>query len=115
MTFKYVSPRFVVRKRISLGLDVFGSVARRAHQAARDAETLREPVPSAFSGGRGVLALRSIGTLTLHPARTDEQLVLRRLRKQLRKARRRGATGLGPICPKYRTIARALVLRGFFG
>lgn len=92
--------------------DCFGSVARRAAQANRDAETLREPVPSAFSGGRGVLNLRPAPPTT--PARLEEELVLRRLRKRLRNGRRRGAAGLGPIRPKYRTVARVLVLHGFF-
>lgn len=92
--------------------DVFGSVARRAAQANRDAEIIREPVPSAFSGGRGMLELR-------HPTpdiavRTEEELVLRRLRKRLRRARVRYGRQLGPVRPKYRTVARALVLKGYF-
>lgn len=101
------------RAKVSEHPDCFGSVKRRAEQADRDAETLREPVPSAFSGGRGVLNLRPSTPGTA--PRSEEQLVLRRLRKRLRKARGRGITGLGPIRPKFRTVARALVLAGYFG
>jgi hypothetical protein len=42
------------------GLDVYGSVARRAASAERDAAEAARPVRSVFSGGAGFLNLRPI-------------------------------------------------------
>lgn len=78
---------FRSRKKPAQKTDVFGSIARRKAQEAKDAEIIREPVPSAFSGGRGVLNLRSVEERVEARAYEDAPLEGNARRKRRRRAR----------------------------